>query len=183
MYTREDFGREYGLNVEDVDETLKVCGLSAKKRNYSAPERERFAQARKMFDEGVANSYDDLAEYFKGQDLETPETATITPELAEHLRLLEQEAVETGFKMGLQHGEIMGKVIPQVAIMRLKEMIATGELKQNFERLWREASAGLGNEESMSELLQTRWRDYQLSKSPPLTSLPESSTESSDSDF
>jgi len=60
----------------------------------------------------------------------------VSEELAEHLRLLEQQAIETGFQVGFQQAEIMGKVIPQVTIMRLKEMIATGELRQNFEQFW-----------------------------------------------
>ena len=65
-FTREDFQREYNLGEEDVRETLKACGLSLKKRNYSARERESFARARKLFDEGTANSYDDIANYFNG---------------------------------------------------------------------------------------------------------------------
>ena len=34
-FTREDFKREYNLSEEDIKETLKACGLSLKKRNYS----------------------------------------------------------------------------------------------------------------------------------------------------
>ncbi|WP_245927781.1 hypothetical protein [Aphanothece hegewaldii] len=186
MLTREDLQREYDLSEEDFKETLKACGLSLKKRNYSEAERERFAQARMLFDEGIANSYDDLASHFKSQDFDDEDDANavaISVELAEHLRLLEQQAVDTGFQMGLQQAEIMGKVIPQVTIMRLKEMIATGELRQNFEQFWQEASPQLGNVEALGERVESRWKEYQLQKYQPLTSLPESSMESSSNDF
>ena len=93
----------------------------------------------------------------------------VSEELAEHLRLLEQQAIETGFQVGFQQAEIMGKVIPQVTIMRLKEMIATGELRQNFEQFWREAAAQLGNAQSLTELGSGKWQEYQLEKYQPLT--------------
>lgn len=186
MFTREDFQREYALSADDVQETLKACGLSLKKRNYSEAEQERFAQARTLFDEGIANSYDDLASHFKSQDFDFEDdnnAVAVSAELAEHLRLLEQQAVDAGFQMGLQQAEIMGKVIPQVTIMRLKEMIATGELRQNFEQFWQEATGQLGNVEVLSERVETRWKEYQLQRYQPLTSLPESSTQSSNNDF
>lgn len=105
----------------------------------------------------------------------------VSEELAEHLRLLEKQAIETGFQVGLQQAEIMGKVIPQVTIMRLKEMIITGELRQNFQQLWTEAMT-TGNLPSVTEMVEQRWREYQLTRYQPLTSLPESLTESSNND-
>lgn len=185
-FTREDFQREYNLDEEDARETLKACGLSLKKRNYSDRDKERFAQARKLFEDGLAHSYDDIANYFKSNGIHPEHNdngMAVSKELAEHLRLLEQQAMETGFQVGLQQAEIMGKVIPQVTIMRLKEMIVTGELRQNFQQLWSEAAGTLGNVESLSERVEGRWKEYQLQRYQPLTSLPESLTESSNSDF
>jgi hypothetical protein len=102
-FTREDFQREYNLSDEDIKETLKACGLSLKKRNYSNEDKERFAQARKLFEEGIANSYDDIANYFNKIGI-NPEFSSnsvpINEELVEHLRLLEQQAMETGFQVG-----------------------------------------------------------------------------------
>jgi hypothetical protein len=66
--------------------------------------------------------------------------------------------METGFQVGLQQAEIMGKVIPQVTIMRLKEMIFTGELRQNFQQIWAEAAAQLGNAQSLTERVEGRWQ-------------------------
>jgi hypothetical protein len=57
-------------------------------------------------------------------------------------------------------------------------MIATGELRQNFEQFWREAAAQLGNPQSLTERGSGKWQEYQLEKYQPLTSLPESSTAS-----
>jgi hypothetical protein len=90
--------------------------------------------------------------------------------------------MEAGFQVGLQQAEIMGKVIPQVTILRLKEMIVTGELRQNFQQIWTEAMTA-GNSLSVTEMVEERWREYQLTRYQPLTSLPESSTASSDSDL
>ncbi|WP_013320612.1 hypothetical protein [Gloeothece verrucosa] len=198
-FTREDFQREYNLSDEDVRETAKACGLSLKKRNYSDEEFERFAEARKLFDEGTANSYDDIANYFKSNEMQPDSDdddldisndnssdgngLIINEKLAEDLRLLEAQAMETGFQMGLQQAEIMGKVIPQVTILRLKEMIVTGELKQNFQQIWSEATKTLGNAQSLTEQVEGRWKEFQLQKYQPPTSLPSSSTESSNSDY
>jgi hypothetical protein len=186
-FTREDFQQEYNLGEEDIKETLKACGLSLKKRNYSDEDKERFAQARRLFEEGTANSYDDIASYFKNNDIlnseENGNGVAISEGLVEHLCLLEQQAMEAGFQVGLQQAEIMGKVIPQVTILRLKEMIVTGELRQNFQRIWQEATETLGNVESLSDRVEGRWKEYQLKRYQPLTSLPESSTELSSNGF
>jgi hypothetical protein len=42
---------------------------------------------------------------------------------------------------------------------------------------------GMGNGESLSERLEGRWKQYQIQKYQPLTSLPESSMESFNSDY
>lgn len=183
-FTREDFQREYNLSEEDVRETLKACGLSLRKRNYTDGDRERFAQARKLFNDGLAHSYDDIANHFRNNGIAPEDNGhgATDEELEEHLRLLEEQAIETGFQVGLQQAEIMGKVIPQVTIMRLKEMIVTGELRQNFQQLWTEAMT-TGNLPSVTEMVEERWREYQLTRYQPLTSLPESSTALSNSDY
>jgi hypothetical protein len=182
--SREDLQSQYNLSEEDVKETLKACGLSLKKRSYSEEEHQRFAQARKMFEEGSANSYDDIANHFKSNKLsETNGNGHLSTELAEDLRLLEEQAIETGFQLGIQQAEIMGQVIPQVTILRLKEMIVTGELKQNFQRIWTEAMGGMGNGENLNEEVQMRWQHYQLQRYQPQTSLPTSSMELSNNDY
>ena len=61
-FTREDLQREYNLGEEDIKETLKSCGLSLKKCHYSEKGQKRFSQARKLFEEGTAHSYDDIVE-------------------------------------------------------------------------------------------------------------------------
>ena len=66
--TPEDLQREFNLSQEDVRDTLIACGLSLKKQNYSQVEKELFARARKLFDEGTVNSYDDIANHFRGSD-------------------------------------------------------------------------------------------------------------------
>jgi hypothetical protein len=88
--TREDLQRDFKLSEEDVRETLKACGLPLKKRNYSDGERERFTQARKLFDDGLAHSYDDIANHFKTYETDDKDNGlAVSEELAEHLRLLE----------------------------------------------------------------------------------------------
>jgi hypothetical protein len=37
-------------------------------------------------------------------------------------------------------------------------MIATGELRQNFEQFWREAAAQLGNAQSLTERGSGKWQ-------------------------
>ncbi|GBF53729.1 hypothetical protein N0824_01586 [Microcystis sp. 0824] len=50
-------------------------------------------------------------------------------------------------------------------------MIATGELRQNFEQFWRKAAAQLGNAQSLTERGSGKWQEYQLEKYQPLTQL------------
>lgn len=59
----------------------------------------------------------------------------------------------------------MGQVIPRVTVMRLKEMVATGELKQNFQQLWLEAMDA-GNSTSVTDRIDRRWREYQEIPAP-----------------
>lgn len=184
MFSREDFQRDFNLSEEDVKETLKACGISLKKRSYSEAEKERFAEARKLFDNGTVQSYDQVVNILKSQQTESPENGSLnSTELLEDLELLRQKAIETGFNIGIQQAELMGQVIPEVTIMRLREMIANGELKQNFEQIWRESAKQLGNGEYLKHQIEAKWQQYQLEKYQPLASLPESSTESSTNDF
>jgi hypothetical protein len=182
-YTKQNFQQDFNLSEEDVKETLRACGLSLRKKNYTEAERERFAQARQLFHEGAATSYDAIASYFESKGVKVKgEEAEKFTDLSEHIRALEEEAIQAGFQLGLKQAEVMGQVIPQVAIMRLKEMIATGELRENFQKLWQEALKQ-GNSPSLTEVVETRWREYQLEKYPLPTNLLESSTESSDSEL
>jgi ABC-type transporter MlaC component len=184
-YTRQNFQQEFNLSEEDVKETLRACGLSLRKKNYTEAERERFAQGRQLFNEGLATSYDDIAAHFESKGVNVKSEATeesADTSLTEHIRALEEEAIQAGFQLGMKQAEIMGQVIPQIAIMRLKEMIATGELRENFQKLWQDALKQ-GNSSSLTEAVETRWREYQMEKYPLPTNLLDSSTESSDNEF
>jgi hypothetical protein len=183
-YTVEDFARQYELSEGDVGATLTAIGLPTAKTDYSEADRERFARARELIEEGVANSYDEIENFFENEIIADGEngrdgvadTLLSGPDLP-----LEEIAIETGFQVGFRQAEIMGQVIPRVTIMRLKEMVATGELKQNFQQLWAEAMDA-GNSPPVTETIGRRWREYQLERYQSPTSLPESSTGSSDSD-
>jgi hypothetical protein len=76
----------------------------------------------------------------------------------------------------------MGQVIPQVTIKRLREMIANGELKQNFEQIWQESAKKLGNGQYLQQQIEQQWQEYQLNKYQPRVNLLESSTPSSTND-
>ncbi len=181
-YTVEDFAREYELSEQDVGATLTAIGLPTAKIDYSEADRERFARARELIEEGVANCYDEIENFFENENI--PDGENGRDEIASGDLSgpdLQEIAIETGFQVGFRQAEIMGQVIPRVTIMRLKEMVATGELKQNFQQLWAEARDA-GNSPPVTETIERRWREYQLERYQPPTSLPGSSTASSDSD-
>ncbi len=184
----EDFQRQYNLSEEDVKETLKACGISVEKPSYSQADNTSFALARKLLDDGLANSYDDIANHFKNLQSNGKEKSNNfenNPEVQERLKSLEQQAIQRGLSIGIQHAEIMGKVIPKATIMRLKQMIETGEMRDNFDQLWQQAtSSSLGKDDEYLTLeLERQWNQYQLQKSQPPLNLLESSTESSNRDF
>jgi hypothetical protein len=170
-YTKESFAEEFQLSGEDVRETLKAIGFHPNKRHFSPQERARFAAARQLLNDGAANSYEDLEAHFQAD-----------AQAGDYLRELDAPAVEVGFELGLKQGQIMGQVIPHAAVMRLKEMIATGELKENFEAYWAQAMKGGKSPQEVEAMVEECWTTYQLEKYPTPKSLPESSTPSSDSD-
>lgn len=177
-YTRDDFSQEFQLSANDVRETLNALGVHPNKKRFSEAERSRFAEARKLLEEGAAASYEDLEAHFR-VGLVGGATSDASPE---YLKELERQAVEAGFELGLQQGQIMGQVIPHAAVMRLKEMIATGELKANFQAYWDRAMQQGKSPERVDALMEECWSAYRLERSQPPMSLPESSTASSDSD-
>lgn len=189
-YSKEDLQTEFNLAPDDVTQTLRACGLSLKKRVYSDRERERFATARKLFQEGSATSYDDIATYFQkeGVAVDTDDTQTsyreplVDARLTAMLETLRQEAIAQGFEIGLQQAEMMKQVIPHATILRLQQMIQSGELRTQFESVWRQMQTQMGESQSLMEEVEAHWQTIQLPLSPPPTSLPESSMESSDSD-
>lgn len=189
-YSKEDLQIEFNLAPDDVTQTLRACGLSVKKRTYSDRERERFATARKLFQEGAATSYDDIATYFQKEgvavDIEDSQTNRQEPmvdaRLTAMLETLRQEAIAQGFEIGLQQAEMMKQVIPHATILRLQQMIQSGELRTQFESVWRQMQTQLGEPQSLMEEVEAHWQTIQLPSSPPPASLPESSMESSGSD-
>ncbi len=193
--TLKDFETEFNLSEEHVLETLKACEISLTKKNYSKAEKELFAQARRLFEENSALSYDDIAnrmKEIKAEELQIKieqkkkSESEQDFESAEYLRRLELEAIQTGFSLGMQQAKIMGKIIPRAAIMKLSQMIANGELKQNFEEIWLQGtSEQLGNDEYWDLQVETMWKEHQVNQLPtsqPPTNLLKSSTESSTSD-
>ena len=176
-HTKESLAQEFNLSLEDVQETLKAIGFHPNKKKFSDQDKERFAQARRLLSEGAANSYEDLQSHFRP----SPGSETGMP-ASDVLAELQRQGVEASFELGLKQGEMMGKVIPHAAVMRLKEMIATGELKDNFESYWKQAMAGGNSPESVEALVEEQWTAYQLNKYPTPASLPESSTPSSEND-
>lgn len=189
-YSKEDLQTEFNLAPDEVTQTLRACGLSLKKRAYSDQERERFATARKLFQEGSATSYDDIATYFQKEraTVDTNNTQTndqeplVDARLTAMLETLRQEAIAQGFEIGLQQAEMMKQVIPHATILRLQQMIQSGELRTQFESVWRQMQMQLGEPQSLMEEVEAHWQTIQLPSSPPPASLPESSMESSGSD-
>ena len=185
MPSPEEMSREFNLSDEDFQETARACGLSLSQKNYSDQERERFAEARNLLDEGVANSYEDLTHYFQERGVraseDDPETTPAPLSNSTNpLAQLKRQAIQAGFELGLQQAEVLAQAIPQATMLRLNQMIENGQLRQEFLKLWQEqAVASLGKEEIRS-LVESEWLTHQLNASQNPTGLLESSTESSE---
>lgn len=181
-YTKSDFAREFNLPESEVDETLLACRLSVKKKNYTESDRERFKEARDLFVNGQATSYDEVATYFDepvGEGDDTP-TGEMTPSVLDKLR---QEAIAHGFQLGLEQAEIIAQVVPLATMRKLEQMIANGELRQSLQELWSQSFPKNKRRSVTTEELEAHWTTYQLDQyQEPLESLPPSSTELSESD-
>lgn len=187
-YTKDDFAREYGLPDDEVQSTLKACGLLLQKKTYTEAERERFATARNLFEEGTATSYDDVEVYFQNEAAlsleDEPESLEdIDPRVVSAVEALRQEAIAQGFRMGVDNAEIIAQVIPQATLLRLIEIVDSGEMRQQFERFWNaQAFSVSGKRPVSSEEIANYWTRHQISASATVASLPRSSTESSDNE-
>ena len=173
--TKEQLQTEFSLSDQDFKDTLKAIGLHPNKKNFSQEERERFVEARKLFDEGGANSYEDIATYFKQQ-------ATKGVQGNESLMAnLDQQAVQAGFELGARQAEIMGQVIPKATVMRLTQMIESGQLKDSFQQYWAETMK-VGKAPDVTTLVEDYLETHQLAPSSAPMNLLSSSTESSTND-
>ncbi len=176
-YTKDDIVAQFSLSDDDFKETLKALGIHPNKKNFSQEEYDLFEEARNLFNEGAANSYEDLANYFKEK---TPEAVKSDDSL---MNILDQQAVQTGFQLGNRQAQIMSQVIPQATVARLNQMIQSGELKQNFQNYWQQ-NLSMGEEPDVTTLVQEYLETNQLTGTEPVapTNLLNSSTELSESD-
>lgn len=195
-YTKDDFAREYGLPNDEVQSTLRACRLSTQKETYTEAERERFATARNLFNEGTATSYDDVEAYFQDEDTlpledeseslenESEPLENVNPRVVSAVEALRQEAIAQGFSIGMLNAETIAQVIPQATMLRLLQLIESGELRQEFERYWTQAFpvSELGKKSVAPEEIANYWTQLQISASATVASLPSSSTESSDNE-
>lgn len=189
-YTKNDFAREYNLPDDEVQSTLKACGLLLQKKTYTEAERERFATARNLFDEGTATSYDDVEVYFQNEATlpleDEPESLEdIDPRVVSAVEALRQAAIAQGFRMGIDNAEIIAQVIPQATMLRLIEIVDSGEMQQQFERFWKAQAFSVsesGKKPISSEEIANYWTRRQISASATVASLPVSSTELSDNE-
>ncbi|ACB54323.1 hypothetical protein cce_4977 [Crocosphaera subtropica ATCC 51142] len=172
-YTKDQLKKEFSLDDSDFKETIKAIGLSPNKKNFTQKERDRIEEAIKLFDSGAASSYEDMANYFK-QKYPASVDSSITAQL-------DQQAVETGLQLGERQAQIMSQVIPQVTVKRLAQMIKSGQLRENFQQYWNQATQE-GEDINVSELVDDYLETYQITTSTTPTNLLNSSTESSEND-
>ncbi len=173
-YTQENFQTDYSLSEQDVLETLNAIGISPQKKSYSQQDQKRFAEARKLYSEGAATSYEDLAAYFNQNNEQVSEGSDI-------LSTLDEQAVQTGFELGSRQAEIMSEVIPKATMMRLTQMIESGEMKNKFQSYWKNTMKA-GKSPDVDSLVEDYLETRQLAPTSFPTNLLNSSTESSPND-
>ncbi|NJL42463.1 MAG: MerR family transcriptional regulator [Pseudanabaena sp. RU_4_16] len=69
MCTKRDLERKFGIADTTVVRTLKACGLSTRKRRYTAEEVRQFEAARQLFKAGYSVS--DVQRYFSLKEVST----------------------------------------------------------------------------------------------------------------
>ena len=168
MPTREEFCQTYGLSDEQVKERLEAIGLRIKKK-YSDKEGARFKEAQEMLEQG--QPLDEIAQYYAALDAEAEDPMT----------KLNRAAMEAGVELGGQQAEIIASVIPQATMLALEQKIKSGAIEAEFKRLWREMGS-VGKPVDLEAEVIEYWNQKHLGCSKSQMSLPESSTESSDSD-
>lgn len=177
-YTKTDLAHEFNLPDGEVDEMLRACGLSTKKKAYTESDRARFQEGRELITNGQATSYDEVAAYFSGEAED--EASEATPPVIDTLR---QEAIAHGFQIGLEQAEIIAQVIPLATIRKLEQMVANGELRNALQELLSQTFPKTKKRSVTREEIEAHWTTYQIEAyQEPRESLPPSSTESLDSD-
>jgi len=183
MFNPENLQEEFNISKEEFIAILKLCKFSANKKTFSQTDKELFAQMKHALNQPNVPSFEQEVTILNDtveQQIKDPVLSN--SQLLEQLEILQKKAIETGFNIGIQQAELMGQVIPQVTIKRLREMIANGELKQNFEQIWQESAKKLGNGQYLQQQIEQQWQEYQLNKYQPRVNLLESSTPSSTND-
>ncbi len=168
MPTREEFCHCYDLSDQEVKQRLRAIGLRVKK-NYSDFELERFKEAQEMLDQGQPLA--EVAKHFAALDEKNKDP----------LAKLDEAAMKAGVELGDRQADIIAAVIPKATMLRLEQKINSGEIEDEFKRLWNELGA-VGKPVDLEAEVVEYWNRTHLSSSKSQMSLPESSTESSDSD-
>ena len=174
-HTKESLAQEFNLALEDVQETLKALGFHPNKKKFTDEDREHFAAACQLVDEGRVSSLDDLQGYYQGQGSPAPTDSNN----GAALRKFATEASQLAYDLGLTQAEIIAQVAPQVASKRLAELIDEGALELDLARQLREWRQGGKPVIDIEALVEERWTQHQLEQYPNPASLPPSSMPSS----
>ena len=168
MPTREELCQIHSLSDEQVKERLRAARLRVKK-HYSDREGQRFTEALQMLGQG--QTLQQVTEYFTALDENNKDPLT----------KLDEAAMKAGVELGDRQADIIASVIPKATMLRLEQKINSGEIENEFKRLWNELGA-VGKPVDLEAEVVEYWNRTHLSSSKSQMSLPESSTELSDSD-
>ncbi len=169
MPTREELCQLHSLSDEQVKERLRAARLRVKK-HYSDREGQRFTEALQMLGQG--QTLQQVTDYFTALDENNKDPLT----------KLDEAAMKAGVELGDRQADMIAAVIPKATMLRLEQKINSGEIENEFKRLWNELGAvGKPVEDLEAEVVEY-WNQKHLDESKSQMSLPEFSTESSDSD-
>jgi hypothetical protein len=162
----QDLQEKFQLSKEVTLKTLEACSLDPNQSQYSEPEVERFAIARKLMADGDARSYNDVKAYFAQQNAQTESN--------------DVQGIDFDLKAAEQSAEALARQYQQVVAMftveRIQEMVDSGEMHTAYLQLIQQR--GLRSPKFLLEEMAQRYinqkRQAQLSSSPNLMQLPES---------
>ena len=180
-YSKDDLQTEFNLSQEDMRKTLTACGLSTRKHKYTQEEKARFAEARRLINE--QKSYQDVTDYFRERGIIAATGEELDEVDGRPINSLDDMTLQLASQISSNQAEQILQLIPLMTMKRLQDMIASGQMREEFQRLWNVVQIQSGNAESLLMRVEEDWEEVkQLPLFPSQKSLPESSTESSNND-
>jgi hypothetical protein len=155
MMTKDMLLQEFGINEEEFRQTGAACSVSTKKKRYNNEEVSTLREARRLLHDGLAQSYEEVANHFKGLNAKL-----YTSEESIDIAELENEYIQNALVLGKHLGERGLLAVQVAALATLSEGLKGGIFKRAIDHAV--LSLQSEGEDEILQRIQERWKTIEL---------------------